>query len=130
KVNLLTVAYHAGVPTCINITYVDSLVYVIPGGNGDVYNSTATGLCGNLVFQYHATLTGPTAQATGINLGTAHATAEFPSKVNLLTVAYRAGVPVCINITYVDSLVYVIPGGNGDVYNSTATGQCGTQVFQ
>jgi hypothetical protein len=130
KVSLLTVAYHAGVPTCINITYVDSLVYVIPGGGGDVYNSTATGLCGNLVFQYGATLTSATTQAWGPNLGGAQSAAESAAYADLMSKANARGYTVCTNVTYSDTLVYVVPSGGGDVYNSTATGQCGTQVLQ
>jgi hypothetical protein len=49
--NLLAAAQAHGYSTCINVTYSDSLYYAVPGGGGDVYTSTATGLCGNEVLQ-------------------------------------------------------------------------------
>jgi hypothetical protein len=128
--NLLSAASSRGYSTCINVTYSDTLVYVVPSGGGDVYNSTATGLCGNLVFQPGATLSGSAQGVWGANLGSAQANAEAQARNNLLSAASSNGYSTCINVTYSDTLVYVVPSGGGDVYNSTATGQCGNQVLQ
>jgi hypothetical protein len=127
--NLLSLAATHGFTTCINITYNDSLSYVVPGGGGDVFNSTATGLCGNTVFHAGATLSA-SAQAFGPDYGSAESNAEAQAYGNLLSAASTHGYSTCINVTYNDSLSYVVPGGGGDVFNSTATGQCGTTVFQ
>ncbi|MDX6392205.1 MAG: hypothetical protein QOJ73_3268 [Streptosporangiaceae bacterium] len=127
--SLLALASSRGYSTCINVTYSDSLYYVVPGGGGDVFNSTATGLCGNQVFHPGATLSA-SGQAWGATYGSAEANAEAQAHSSLLALASSRGYSTCINVTYSDSLYYVVPGGGGDVFNSTATGLCGNQVFQ
>jgi hypothetical protein len=77
-----------------------------------------------------ATLSGSAQGIWGANLGSAQANAEAQARSNLLSAASSSGYSTCINITYSDTLVYVVPSGGGDVYNSTATGQCGNQVMQ
>jgi hypothetical protein len=127
--NLMALASSKGYSTCVNVTYSDSLVYVVPGGGGDVFNSTATGLCGTLVFRAGATLSG-SGQAWGATYGSAESNAEAQAYGNLMALASSKGYSTCVNVTYSDSLVYVVPGGGGDVFNSTATGLCGNQVLQ
>jgi hypothetical protein len=77
-----------------------------------------------------ATLSGSAQGVWGATASAAQANAEVQAKGNLLSSASSQGYSTCINITYSDTLYYVVPGGGGDVYNSTATGLCGTQVFQ
>jgi hypothetical protein len=48
--NLWSAAQAHGYSTCVNVTYNDTLYYIVPSGGGYVYDSTATGLCGNLAF--------------------------------------------------------------------------------
>jgi hypothetical protein len=127
--SLLSAASSHGFSTCVNVTYSDTLYYAVPSGGGYVYNSTATGLCGNLVFQAGATLSA-TGQALGATPSAGQANAESLAHSNLLSAASARGYTTCINITYSDSLYYVVPSGGGYVYNSTATGSCGTQVLQ
>jgi hypothetical protein len=127
--SLLAAASAKGDSTCINVTYSDSLYYVVPSGGGDVFNSTATGLCGNQVFHPGATLSG-SGQAWGATSGSAEANAEAQAHSSLLAAASASGDSTCINVTYSDSLYYAVPSGGGDVFNSTATGLCGNQVFQ
>ena len=69
-------------------------------------------------------------QAWGATYGSAEANAEAQAHSSLLALASSRGYSTCINVTYSDSLYYVVPGGGGDVFNSTATGLCGNQVFQ
>jgi hypothetical protein len=69
-------------------------------------------------------------QAWGATYGSAEANAEAQAHSSLLALASSSGDSTCINVTYNDSLYYVIPGGGGDVFNSTAAGLCGNQVFQ
>jgi len=130
RANLLSLASSQGYSTCINISYSDTLVYVVPSGGGDVYNSTATGQCGNMVFHASATLSASAQGVWGANLGAAQSNAEAQARANLLSLASSHGYSTCVNISYSDTLVYVVPSGGGDVYNSTATGQCGNYTFQ
>jgi hypothetical protein len=127
---LLSVAQSHGYSTCINVTYSDTLVYVVPSGGGDVFSSTATGLCGNYVFQAGATLSATGSQTWGSTYGGAESAAEASAYSALLSVAQSHGYSTCINVTYSDTLVYVVPSGGGDVFSSTATGLCGNYVFQ
>jgi hypothetical protein len=71
-----------------------------------------------------------TSPVWGATYGAAESAAESQAYQNLMAAAQAHGYPTCINITYSDSLYYVVPGGGGDVFTSTATGQCGTEVLQ
>lgn len=77
-----------------------------------------------------ATLSGSAQGVWGATAGAAQANAESQARSNLLSAASSRGYSTCINISYSDTLVYVVPSGGGDVYNSTATGLCGNQTFQ
>ena len=77
-----------------------------------------------------ATLSAGSGQVWGSTAGAAQSAAETAAHQNLLTAAQSHGYSTCINITYSDSLTYVVPGGGGDVYTSTATGLCGNEAFQ
>jgi hypothetical protein len=79
----------------------------------------------------HASAT-QSATATGIwgsTYGGAESNAEAAAYADLLSKATAAGYTTCINVTYSDTLTYIVPGG-GDVFSSTATGTCGTEVFK
>jgi roadblock/LC7 domain-containing protein len=127
--NLLRVAQSHGYSTCIDVTYSDSLYYIVPGGGGYVYTSTATGLCGNEVFQQGTTLSAGSGQVWAQSSSTAESEAETAAYQNLLRAAQSHGYSTCIDVTYSDSLYYIVPGGGGYVYTSTATGLCGNEVF-
>ncbi|HEV2348024.1 MAG TPA: hypothetical protein VGS97_28315 [Actinocrinis sp.] len=127
---LMGVANSHGYSTCINVTYSDTLVYVVPSGGGDVFTSTATGLCGNYVFQAGSTLSATGSQTWGSTYGSAESAAEANAYSALMSAAQSHGYTTCINVTYSDTLVYVVPSGGGDVFVSTATGTCGTRSFQ
>ena len=77
-----------------------------------------------------ATLSASAQGVWGANLGAAQSNAEAQARANLLSLASSHGYSTCVNISYSDTLVYVVPSGGGDVYNSTATGQCGNYTFQ
>jgi hypothetical protein len=128
--NLYEAAQARGYSTCIDITYSDTLVYVVPSGGGDVYDSTATGLCGNVVFHAGQTMSATGPQTWGSTYGGAEQASEANARGVLLEAAQAQGYSTCIDITYSDTLVYVVPSGGGDVFQSTATGLCGTQTFQ
>jgi hypothetical protein len=79
----------------------------------------------------HASATlSATGQAWGATSGSAESNAQAQAYGNLVSLASSKGYSTCVNVTYSDTLVYVVPSGGGDVYNSTATGQCGNQVLQ
>lgn len=128
--NMLSSARALGESTCINITYSDTLVYVVPSGGGSVYNSTATGVCGNVVFTAGRTMSGTSPQTWATTYGAAEQAAESNALGTLLTAARGVGYWTCVNVTYADTLVYAVPSNGGDVFVSTATGLCGTQTFQ
>lgn len=77
-----------------------------------------------------ATLSGSAQGVWGATQGAAQSNAESQARGNLLSAASSQGYSTCVNISYSDTLVYVVPSGGGDVYNSTATGQCGNYTFQ
>ena len=128
--NLWQAAQAQGYSTCINVTYTDTLTYIVPSGGGYVYNSTATGLCGTVVFHAVQTMSATGPQTWNSTYGSAEQSAEANAKGVLLQAAQAQGLSTCINITYSDTLVYAVPSGGGDVFVSTATGLCGTQTFQ
>lgn len=127
---LLSAASSHGYSTCINVSYSDTLVYVVPSGGGDVYTSTATGLCGNYVFTPGATLSATGSQTWGSTPGSAESAAEASAYSALMSSANSHGYSTCVSVSYSDTLVYVVPSGGGDVYVSTATGTCGNETFQ
>ena len=128
--NLRQTAQAQGYSTCVNVTYSDTLYYVVPSGGGYVYNSTATGLCGNVVFHPGPTMSATGPQTWNSTYGSAQQSAETNARSVLLQAAQAQGYSTCVNITYSDTLVYAVPSGGGDVFVSTATGVCGTQTFQ
>lgn len=77
-----------------------------------------------------ATLSATAAGIWGSTYGSAESNAEAAAYADLLSKANAAGYTTCINVTYNDTLTYIVPGGGGDVFSSTATGTCGTEVFQ
>jgi len=89
-----------------------------------------TGQCGTMVFHAQATLSASAQGVWGATQGAAQSNAEAQARNNLLSQASSQGYSTCVNISYSDTLVYVVPSGGGDVYNSTATGQCGNYTFQ
>ncbi len=91
---------------------------------------TVLGLALNPIAANASVTLGASGQAWGATYGGAEASAEAQAHSNLLALASSRGYSTCINVTYSDSLYYVVPGGGGDVFNSTATGLCGNQVFQ
>lgn len=65
------------------------------------------------------------ASATG--WGTNWTTAEAAANNNAYNALYdlaRAQGETCANVTYADSLYYIVPGGGGYVFSATATGTC------
>lgn len=68
-----------------------------------------------------------TMSATGSGWGTdwamAMTNAQNDAYGNLWEDAHALGL-TCTNVTYVDNLSYIVPGGGGYVFDSTATGDC------
>ncbi len=76
------------------------------------------------------TLSASSGQVWGSSSTSAESAAESQAHGELTLLAESKGYSTCINVTYNDTLFYIVPGGGGYVYESTATGLCGTQVFQ
>lgn len=77
-----------------------------------------------------ATLSASANNVFGSTSGSAQSAAETQARANLLSLASSNGYSTCINITFSDTLVFIVPGGGGYVFSSTATGLCGTQTLQ
>jgi hypothetical protein len=77
-----------------------------------------------------ATLSASADAVWGATTSSAVSNAEAQAYENLLSLASSKGYSTCIDVTYSNSLSYVVPGGGGYVYDSTATGVCGTEVFE
>lgn len=77
-----------------------------------------------------ATLSASAQSVWGATSGVAQSNAEAQAKADLLSLASSRGFSTCVDVTYSDTLVYIVPGGGGYVYNSTATGLCGNQTLQ
>jgi hypothetical protein len=91
---------------------------------------TVLGLALNPIAANASVTLSASGQEWGATSGAAEANAEAQAHSSLLALASSRGYSTCINVTYSDSLYYVVPGGGGDVFNSTATGLCGNQIFQ
>jgi len=94
------------------------------GGTAVLAAVAAVGLALSPVAAQAGTSLSATGQAFGATSGAAMANAEASAYSNLSTLAQSDGY-VCTGITYTTSLYYVVPSGGGDVYNATATGNCG-----
>lgn len=85
--------------------------------------AAALGLAlGPLAAQASTTMSA-TGSGWGSDWAVAMTNAQNDAYGNLWEDARAVGL-TCTNVTYVDNLSYIVPGGGGYVFDSTATGDC------